>query len=53
MIHDEFITKQELADAIGVHRNTIGRYLKQIGITTERRRLSPKQVKTFMEHYQY
>ncbi|MEN7547815.1 helix-turn-helix domain-containing protein [Rapidithrix thailandica] len=44
------ITRKEMADMYGVSYSTIRRYLKAIGIDNPRR-ISPKEMKQFVEHY--
>jgi hypothetical protein len=46
-----FMTKQELAVWYGVSPKTIQKYCGMINIETNGMRLSPKQVRKFVEHF--
>mgnify|MGYP001153369951 CR=1 FL=1 len=46
-----FITKRELADAYMVTDNTIRSYLRAINIDTQGKRLTPAQVREFIDRF--
>ena len=46
-----FKTKQQLAYEYELSYNSILRYCRMIGIETDKRPLTPKQVRRFYEHF--